>query len=284
MRHRVILLVILLHIMLGLLLFNNYVQHTLPGMLPMADEPEFDTILAQGSKDNNAQVIFQDIPPVSPQHVAQQHIPEQPKPNEAAPTEPDTTVKQEYVPQQIVVPELAPVLPQQTAQQQEKQPDTQRPTQDNKKTGLPPSLTFASIAKGFLESTRQEAGMVDVAQQDALAIARSRYSTRVLSDIKQAVNCNKNQFFSVKTIDKTTKISLTISEQGQLLAFNLISSEKTKPLVELEHILSQAAYSVGLFPAIPKILNKKTITISFPLTISLEQGMNNCRITTVMKR
>lgn len=148
-----------------------------------------------------------------------------------------------------------------------------RPRSRPQSAGTSSGLTLGDITRGFLKSVQQEHGRSPQAT-DSENIARQRYSTRVWSILKQSYRAHRSPTYLLSDLSTQATLTIQLNKEGQLLQIKLEHPNKTHDLYEVEQIIINAAKKAGLYPPIPPTFNANTITLSYPLMISVKEGVH----------
>jgi len=136
------------------------------------------------------------------------------------------------------------------------------------------ALTFGNLAQGFIQSAsayrQQSMDPIDERQR----VAFNTYAKKSWGYLQQSFRGNYRLIHLAKDLNTKVVIKMTLTKEGKILDLTLEHPHKTHELKEIEAILLRAAKAGGLFPPMPKILNRDIITISLDLGINARQGFH----------
>lgn len=134
-------------------------------------------------------------------------------------------------------------------------------------------LTLAEITKGFIQSVAKEHAQQTMSPPDLTTpLSLQIYQTKVFALLQRSLNSLKKVLYAQEASATHVTLTLTIDCKGNLLALSL---SPTPRLEMIKNWFITAAKNVGLFPPIPKSLNKKTITLQYPIYIETTKGFGS---------
>ncbi len=305
----ILIISILVHILLMLLIFAGLMSDENSWYNPRRlFEPA--TVLPQSPITSpQATVIFQDNPqgtpgepePFQPAPAAQTQIPSPPMEEPVETTEPtQEPATQLASAQELAGEDAAQEKPQEVAASEERSSELEEKSLDAalsvaheveqkapaakssarthhapQKLAMPGTqgLSIGDITRGFLQSQQQEHGRTPQGL-DGESLARQRYSTRVWSILKNAYRAHRAPTYLLSDLSTQANLVLQLNKRGQLISISLEHPNKTHDLYEVEQLIVRAAKKAGLYPPIPPTFKADTITLSYPLMISIKEGVH----------
>lgn len=142
----------------------------------------------------------------------------------------------------------------------------------NSKADDTPTVTMKDLAQGFLKSFENERGRKPDRELNSMEMAIQSYTTKVYSILKQSVACESKPLTMAKAISAPAEFVLVIDKTGKPLSCEFKHPLPSHELMPVEKILKRAALNTGLYPKFPRLIDKDTITISFPLNVEIQEG------------
>lgn len=137
------------------------------------------------------------------------------------------------------------------------------------------SLSLSDIAKGYMRHAQQ--AREDTVEHSMQSLPKNKqmalyvYTTRLYDILEQTARVSQKVLYAPHNRKVDATLLLTINQDGELIEVHLAPQLHEK---EIRDALLGVVNRAGLFPPIPKHLNKEKLTLSYPIKINMHEGFN----------